>query len=205
MIYIIRTSDHSRICVRLAATDMWKDVCTCPRVESETNDGNRDISAYNQEAKPVTPLEAEGCWTVEEHMRFLNGLESFSEQIEGQHPSWTYIASFVETRDAVETKEHGERYLHALLTQFLLESNTKLGTDWTNEENSRFENALAEYADTQYAWTKIAMALPGKTVQNVMDQYDNLLQDISAIEKGHDISRSTPHELQRRSKPFLCE
>ena len=59
------------------------------------------------------------------------------------------------------------------------------GTNWTLEENKRFENALAYYdKDTPDRWFKIAAMIPGKTVGDVMKQYKELLEDVCDIEAG---------------------
>ncbi|XP_026425763.1 transcription factor DIVARICATA-like [Papaver somniferum] len=63
-------------------------------------------------------------------------------------------------------------------------SNNK-STRWTQEENKRFENALAQYdKDTPDRWQKIALMIPGKTVNDVMKQYKELEDDVGYIEAG---------------------
>lgn len=58
-------------------------------------------------------------------------------------------------------------------------------TIWTKEENKKFESALALYdKDTPDRWIKIADMIPGKSVLDVMKQYQNLVADISDIEAG---------------------
>ncbi|KNA15937.1 hypothetical protein SOVF_093710 [Spinacia oleracea] len=58
-------------------------------------------------------------------------------------------------------------------------------TTWTQEENKRFENALAVYdKDTPDRWQKVAAMLPGKTVGDVIKQYKELEDDVSNIEAG---------------------
>ncbi|CAK4096251.1 unnamed protein product [Aphanomyces euteiches] len=136
-----------------------------------------------------TELSETRLWSADEHLRFLDGLEMYGQH-KLLHPqdetrSWALIASYVKTRSEAETKEHGERYLHALLTQSLVVSK-QTGCKWTPEEDKQFENALAEWIHTPHAWTKIAMQLPGKTVYDVMDRYDALVRDLTAIENGEE-------------------
>ncbi|KAL8111367.1 hypothetical protein AgCh_019182 [Apium graveolens] len=58
-------------------------------------------------------------------------------------------------------------------------------TIWTKEENKKFESALALYdKDTPDRWIKIADMIPGKSVLDVMKQYQNSVADISDIEAG---------------------
>lgn len=58
-------------------------------------------------------------------------------------------------------------------------------TEWTREENKRFESALAIYdKDTPDRWLKVAATIPGKTVYDVIKQYRELEEDILEIEAG---------------------
>ncbi|KAK4277873.1 hypothetical protein QN277_015801 [Acacia crassicarpa] len=58
-------------------------------------------------------------------------------------------------------------------------------TEWTREENKRFESALAIYdKDTPDRWLKVAAMIPGKTVYDVIKQYRELEEDICEIEAG---------------------
>ncbi|KAL9231407.1 hypothetical protein vseg_006639 [Gypsophila vaccaria] len=58
-------------------------------------------------------------------------------------------------------------------------------TKWTKEENKRFERALAIYDDaTPNRWYKVAEMIPGKTVGDVMRQYEELIEDVTDIEAG---------------------
>lgn len=55
---------------------------------------------------------------------------------------------------------------------------------WTKEENKRFESALAIYGDdTPDRWMKVA-AMTGKSVQDVLQQYKELEDDVCEIEAG---------------------
>ncbi|KAE8725084.1 Transcription factor DIVARICATA [Hibiscus syriacus] len=59
------------------------------------------------------------------------------------------------------------------------------GTKWSPEENKCFENALALYdKDTPDRWFKVAAMVPGKTVGDVIQQYRELVEDVSDIEAG---------------------
>ncbi|CAM8909906.1 unnamed protein product [Rhodiola kirilowii] len=56
---------------------------------------------------------------------------------------------------------------------------------WSPEENKMFENALAVYdKDSPDKWEKVAAMIPGKTVSDVMKQYEELEADVSSIEAG---------------------
>nr|UKB40113.1 MYB transcription factor [Isopyrum manshuricum] len=73
---------------------------------------------------------------------------------------------------------------HRSNSNWLLEEN-KMTTNWSQEENKLFENALAIYdKDTPDRWQKIAAMIPGKTVVDVMNQYKELVNDVSDIEAG---------------------
>ncbi|KAJ4978062.1 hypothetical protein NE237_008842 [Protea cynaroides] len=67
-------------------------------------------------------------------------------------------------------------------SSWLLES---MNTEWTQEENKMFENALAIYdKDTPDRWQKVANMIPGKTVIDVLKQYKELEDDVCEIEAG---------------------
>ncbi|KAL6610717.1 hypothetical protein ACP70R_040686 [Stipagrostis hirtigluma subsp. patula] len=56
---------------------------------------------------------------------------------------------------------------------------------WTKEQNKRFEQALAVYdKDTPDRWHNIALAVGGKTAEEVRRYYDLLEEDIKRIESG---------------------
>ncbi|CAN6696111.1 unnamed protein product [Malus baccata var. baccata] len=56
---------------------------------------------------------------------------------------------------------------------------------WTPAENKMFENALAVYdKDAPDRWHKVAEMIPGKTVRDVMKQYEELELDVGKIEAG---------------------
>jgi len=58
-------------------------------------------------------------------------------------------------------------------------------TEWTREDNKKFESALAIYDnDTPDRWFKVAAMIPGKTVFDVIKQYRELEEDVSEIEAG---------------------
>lgn len=58
-------------------------------------------------------------------------------------------------------------------------------SEWTEEENKRFESALAIYDErTPNRWFKVADLIPGKSVYDVMKQYKELAADVSDIEAG---------------------
>lgn len=62
---------------------------------------------------------------------------------------------------------------------------SKQGKAWTKEENKRFESALAMFDEkTPYRWLKVAEMIPGKSVHDVINQYRELVADVSDIEAG---------------------
>ncbi|OIT22028.1 PREDICTED: transcription factor DIVARICATA-like [Nicotiana attenuata] len=69
-------------------------------------------------------------------------------------------------------------------SNWLFEEN-KGTTKWTTEENKRFEDALALFdKETPDRWYNVAAMIPGKTVNDVIKQYRELVEDISDIEAG---------------------
>ncbi|KAJ9544256.1 hypothetical protein OSB04_023963 [Centaurea solstitialis] len=58
-------------------------------------------------------------------------------------------------------------------------------TEWTPQENKRFEDALALFdQETPDRWHNVAQLVPGKTVVDVINHYRKLEEDISEIEAG---------------------
>nr|ACR09741.1 DIV2A protein [Heptacodium miconioides] len=56
---------------------------------------------------------------------------------------------------------------------------------WTREENKCFESALAIYdKETPDRWIKVAALVPGKSEFDVMEQYQELVEDVTDIENG---------------------
>ncbi|XP_073044493.1 transcription factor DIVARICATA-like [Primulina eburnea] len=69
-------------------------------------------------------------------------------------------------------------------SSWLFEEN-KVIQYWTPEENKKFEDALAIYdRDTPDRWDNVAAMIPGKTVNDVIKQYKELVEDVSDIEAG---------------------
>lgn len=61
---------------------------------------------------------------------------------------------------------------------------------WSYEEEKAFENAIAmhwidEEASSKEQWEKIASAVPNKSMEEVKQHYQLLVEDVSAIEAGH--------------------
>lgn len=57
---------------------------------------------------------------------------------------------------------------------------------WSREQDIAFENALATYPeDCVDRWEKIADDVPGKTLQDVKNHYELLVDDVSRIESGY--------------------
>lgn len=58
-------------------------------------------------------------------------------------------------------------------------------TIWTREENKKFECAIVIFDEnTPHRWDKVASMIPGKSVIDVLNQYRELVKDISNIEAG---------------------
>ncbi|XP_015059145.1 galactose-specific cell agglutination protein gsf2-like isoform X2 [Solanum pennellii] len=55
---------------------------------------------------------------------------------------------------------------------------------WTKEEDKAFENALALFSGDSDKFLKIAAAVPGKSLQEIIDHYNVLVEDITDIESG---------------------
>ncbi|XP_060195602.1 transcription factor SRM1 [Lycium barbarum] len=56
---------------------------------------------------------------------------------------------------------------------------------WSREQDKAFENALATYPeDCEDWWEKITFDVPGKTLEEVKNHYDLLIDDVSRIESG---------------------
>ncbi|CAO2825619.1 unnamed protein product [Amaranthus hypochondriacus] len=74
-------------------------------------------------------------------------------------------------------------------------------TTWTKEENKQFEKALAIFDDnTPDRWSRIAGMIPGKSVRDVIKQYEELLEDVTDIEAG-----LVPIPGYLASSPFTLE
>lgn len=75
------------------------------------------------------------------------------------------------------------QYITDCNTSWIVEDNSY--TKWTRAENKIFENALALYdKDTPDRWHKVAEMIPGKTVSDVLKQYQQLEDDVCNIEAG---------------------
>ncbi|XP_074274133.1 transcription factor SRM1 [Silene latifolia] len=56
---------------------------------------------------------------------------------------------------------------------------------WSREQDKAFENAIATHSeDSEDRWEKIAADVAGKTIEEVKDHYEILLEDINEIESG---------------------
>ncbi|XP_059300258.1 transcription factor SRM1-like [Lycium ferocissimum] len=58
------------------------------------------------------------------------------------------------------------------------------GSFWTKEEDTIFENTLAIYFTDDNLLMKMAEALPGKSLDDIKQHYDMLVEDVDAIESG---------------------
>lgn len=61
-----------------------------------------------------------------------------------------------------------------------------MATNWTRQQNKKFEEALVMYDkdNSGEKWHKIARYVGGKSVEEVRRHYDLLLKDITQIENG---------------------
>lgn len=56
---------------------------------------------------------------------------------------------------------------------------------WSREQDIMFENALATYPeDLSDRWEKVAADVPGKSLEEVRDHYELLVDDVNQIESG---------------------
>ncbi|KAL0728419.1 hypothetical protein Bca4012_024512 [Brassica carinata] len=59
------------------------------------------------------------------------------------------------------------------------------GSVWSREDDIAFERALASYTDeSEDKWEKIAADVPGKSVEQIKEHYEVLVEDVSRIESG---------------------
>uniref|UniRef100_A0A803N128 Myb-like domain-containing protein n=1 Tax=Chenopodium quinoa TaxID=63459 RepID=A0A803N128_CHEQI len=62
---------------------------------------------------------------------------------------------------------------------------TRKDGEWTKEENKIFENSLAELGiDHNDLFEQIALRIPGKTVEQIKEHFEALVNDIERIESG---------------------
>ncbi|KAG2300777.1 hypothetical protein Bca4012_012500 [Brassica carinata] len=60
------------------------------------------------------------------------------------------------------------------------------GSAWSREDDIAFERALASYTDEseEEKWEKIAAHVPGKSVEQIKEHYELLVEDVCRIESG---------------------
>lgn len=58
------------------------------------------------------------------------------------------------------------------------------GSFWTKEEDKIFENTLAVYSSDDDLLMMMAAALPGKSLEDIKNHYEVLVEDVNAIESG---------------------
>ncbi|KAJ0233873.1 Transcription factor SRM1 [Hirschfeldia incana] len=59
------------------------------------------------------------------------------------------------------------------------------GSVWSREDDIAFERALASYTEeSEEKWEKIAADVPGKSVEQIKEHYEILVEDVSRIESG---------------------
>ncbi|KAM7261696.1 hypothetical protein ACFE04_020773 [Oxalis oulophora] len=62
---------------------------------------------------------------------------------------------------------------------------TQCSSVWTRNDDKAFENALATYdEDDLDLWEKIAADVPGKTLEDIKEHYELLVEDVNRIESG---------------------
>ncbi|RWW71816.1 hypothetical protein BHE74_00020425 [Ensete ventricosum] len=72
-------------------------------------------------------------------------------------------------------------------------SSRKLEKPWTEEENKRFEIAIARYDNTPDLWQNVASAVGGKSVEEVKRHYEQLENDIKLIDSTKEPFYSYPN------------
>ncbi|KAE8677872.1 Transcription factor DIVARICATA [Hibiscus syriacus] len=56
---------------------------------------------------------------------------------------------------------------------------------WSRDQDKAFENAIATYPeDCSDRWEKIAAAVPGKSLEEIKEHYEILVEDVNRIESG---------------------
>ncbi|KAL4360893.1 hypothetical protein GQ457_04G004470 [Hibiscus cannabinus] len=59
-------------------------------------------------------------------------------------------------------------------------------SEWSREQDKAFENALATYPeDSSDRWEKIAADVPGKTLEEIKEHYELLVDDVNRIVSGY--------------------
>lgn len=75
--------------------------------------------------------------------------------------------------------------IYSMGMENLYPSSNLLSSNWTREENKKFESALAIYdKETPDRWLRVAEMIPGKSEFDVYKQYKELEEDVSDIEAG---------------------
>ncbi|GMN41356.1 hypothetical protein TIFTF001_010576 [Ficus carica] len=70
-------------------------------------------------------------------------------------------------------------------SSWVFQGSNQSSTEWTKEENKKFEYALAIFDETTpNRWARVAEMIPGKTVYDVFKQYKELEEDVCDIEAG---------------------
>ncbi|RRT46481.1 hypothetical protein B296_00050615 [Ensete ventricosum] len=78
-------------------------------------------------------------------------------------------------------------------------SSRKLQDSWTEEENKRFEMALAHFDDdTPDRWVHVARAVGSKSVEEVRRHYEHLVKDIELIDSTKEPFYNYPSSNGRR-------
>jgi hypothetical protein len=97
--------------------------------------------------------------------------------------------SSAEIRRTSELEMMRDAYMEVLppMDHYASRSNWFLGAPrgWTAEENKLFERALAALDDLRCPdWGKVAQAIPGRTVGEIVNHYRSLEVDVRQIESG---------------------
>lgn len=75
----------------------------------------------------------------------------------------------------------------------------KLEKPWSEEENKRFEMALARYEEnTPDRWQNVARAVGGRSIDEVKHHYEHLVNDIKLIESTEETFYNYPASNGRR-------
>lgn len=133
-------------------------------------------------------------WSADEHARFLQGLDNHASGL-SMNPAatWRAITLTVETKSLLDVRAHAREYymqLQAVNSEKRKEyaRMQQIDTRWSMEEDTRFEQLLAQYSDTTtFPWEVIASQLPHKTVLDVQERYQKLCYDVARIDKGQNI------------------
>ncbi|XP_015086991.1 transcription factor SRM1-like [Solanum pennellii] len=109
------------------------------------------------------------------------------------HETFALVARFDTIRFLLAVAAHHKWQVFQLDVKFaFLNGSKKKSIDqtcnssfWTRDEDKIFENTLAIYVNDNNLFMKMEEALPGKSLDDIKDHYNILVEDICVIDSGH--------------------